>query len=173
MNFTKFKGRKRKLPEVISLEELNKILKVTKKPHHKLAFKLGFLCGLRVSEVVKLRLEDIDYSMKLIRIKQAKGEKDRNVPLPKPLIKSLKDLPIKCGIRALQVAINKKSLKAINRKIHFHTLRHSCATYLLSQKMNIRQVQQLLGHTDISTTSIYLHINPQELKNKFDEIWGK
>jgi len=166
-------SRGRKLPKVISIEEFNELLKYTKKKHHKLAFKLGFLCCLRVSEVVKLKKEDIDMNRGFLFIRQAKGNKDRYVPIPDPIKRSIKQLPIKCGIRALQIAINNKSEKAINKRIHFHTLRHSGATWYLSRGMDIRQVQMFLGHAKLETTAIYLHTNPIQLKKTVDGIWSK
>ena len=97
----------RKLPEIITEEELIEILKQTKKKHHKLAFALGFYEAMRVSEVVNLKPENIDRQLKLIKIKQAKGKKDRNIPISPQIVKGLKNLPIKCVIRALQTAFKK------------------------------------------------------------------
>ena len=82
-----------KLPQVITIEEFGEILKRTKKPKHRLAFKLGMLTGLRISEVVNLKPEDIDFERNYIFIKAGKGEKDRYIPIPKPLLKDLKNLP--------------------------------------------------------------------------------
>jgi len=160
-----------KLPEVITLKEFEEVLKQTKKPEHKLAFKLGFLCCLRISEVLKLQKEDIDKNRGYLHIRQGKGGKDRMVPIAKPLIKDLKHIPIKIKRRALQHAISKIAQESINKKIHFHTLRHSGATFYLNQGMNLREVQQLLGHSRIDTTTIYTHINPSDLKNKFKSLW--
>ena len=164
--------KQRKLPEVITLEEFEKILKHTKKQDHKLAFKLGFLCCLRISEVLKLQKDDVDKGRGYLFIRQAKGKKDRYVPIPKPLIKDLKHLPIKIKRRALQHAINRISQEVIEKRIHFHTLRHSGATYYLSQGMNLVEVQRLLGHSRIDTTTLYTHISPTDLKNRFSELWG-
>ena len=161
---------KRKIPETITEEEFLQILKHTKKKHHRLAFILGFYACMRVSEIVKLRPEDVDKGQKLIRIKQAKGGKDRNIPLPPQAVRGLKYLPIKCGVRALEKAINRISEKAIGRKIKFHTLRHSGATYYLNKKKwDLRSVQVLLGHSRITTTEIYTHVKPEDLIEKMWE----
>lgn len=160
-----------KLPEVITIEEFNNILIHTKRPHHKLAFKLAFLCGMRVREVINLMPEDIDKGRRLIFIRQSKGKKDRYVPLAKPLERDLKALPVKCGVRALEMAIKNIAKKSINKNIHFHTLRHSSATFYLSQGMSLPELQLFLGHARINTTMIYLHVNPQDLIKKFDSIW--
>lgn len=162
----------RRLPVVLSLEEFNSILKIVKNPEYKIAFKLGFLCGLRVSEIVNLQKEHIDLDRGLIYIKEGKGEKDRYVPIPEPLRKDLKIIPLTIGIRALQIAFKKAAKKAgITKDIHFHSLRHSAGTYYLNQGMSLRQVQTLLGHSRVTTTEIYTHVTPDDLKNKMGEIW--
>lgn len=156
-----------KIPDVITEEEIIKILRAVRKQHHKLAFVLGFFGAMRVSEIVKLQPEDVDRGQKIIRIKQAKGNKDRNIPLPPQAVRGLKHLPIKCGVRALEIAIKYYGAKAIKKDIHFHTLRHSGATYYLNKKgWNTRQVQQLLGHARITTTELYTHVTPQDLIKK-------
>src|SRR3989344_1148076 len=123
-----------RLPEVITEEELIKILEATKKPHHRLAFALGFYCCLRVSEIVKLRPENVDKGTKLLHIKQAKGSKDRNIPISPKVIKGLKYLPIKCGIRALQIKFKEKGKEVLNKDLHFHCLRHSAITHYITKK---------------------------------------
>lgn len=154
----------RKIPEVIEEKEFIKILRATKKKHHRLAFILGFYGCMRVSEIINLRPENIDRGQRIIRIKQAKGNKDRNIPIPKQAIRGLSHLPLKCGIRSLQIAIKNYGKKVLNKNIHFHTLRHSGAThYLNKKKWNTRQVQQLLGHSKIQTTEIYTHVTPEVL----------
>ncbi len=168
----------RKIPETITEEELIKILNKTKRNNHKLAFLLGFYQAMRVSEVVKLQPENVDKQQHIIKIKQAKGSKDRNIPIIKPLKinktsiqYALNKLPVKCGVRALEIAINRMSEMAIGKKIKFHTLRHSGATWLLNKKKwDIRQVQRFLGHSKLQTTEIYCHVNPQDL---VDLEWGE
>ena len=160
-----------KIPEVITEEEFLKLLRATKKKHHKIAFILGFYGCMRISEIVKLKPENIDRGQKLIRIKQAKGNKDRNIPLPPQAVRGLSHLPLKCGVRALQIAYRSYSMKVIKKDTHFHTLRHSGATfYLNKKKWSTRQVQQLLGHSKIQTTEIYTHVTPQVL---IDKMWGE
>lgn len=155
----------RKLPETITENELIEVIKITRKKQHKLAFMLGFYEGLRVSEVVKLLPDNIDYEQHLIRIKQAKGSKDRNIPIAPEIIRKLNILPIGCGVRALEIAFKKYcKLAGLTKDLHFHSLRHSCATRLLNEKQwNIRQVQQFLGHERLDTTMIYTHVSPNDL----------
>lgn len=165
----KDENKKRVIPDTITEDELIQILKATKKQHHKLAFALGFYQAMRVSEIVNLKLENIDKGQKLIKIRQAKGGKDRNIPISPAVISGLKHLPIKCKIRALQIAFKNKGDEILNKNIHFHTLRHSGATYYLTKKKwDLRSVQVFLGHSRIATTEIYTHINPQDL---VDKMW--
>lgn len=158
-----------KLPETINEDELLKILKSCRKKHHRAAFILGFYGCMRVSEVINLKPENIDRGQRLIRIKQAKGKKDRNIPLPPQATRALSYIPIGCSIRALQIAIKKYGKKILNRDIHFHSLRHSGASYYLNKKKwSTRQVQILLGHSKVTTTEIYTHVTPQVL---IDKMW--
>jgi integrase len=155
---------KRVLPEVITEEDLKKILEVTKKKHHKLAFAMGFYECMRVSEIIKLTSEDINKDQRLIYIKQAKGHKDRHIPIAPEIMNGLKYLPIKCGIRSLQVAFNKYSLMALNRRLNFHILRHSGISFYVNvRKLSSLQVQRLAGHSRITMTEIYTHVSPQDL----------
>lgn len=162
-----------KLPKTISEEELIQVLQSTKKDQHKLAFMLGFYQGMRVSEVVNLKPENVDKAQHIIHIKEAKGKKDRDIPIVKPLkmneqtmLRALTKLPIDCGVRALEIAFKSISRGVLNKDVHFHTLRHSSATWLLNKKKwDMRQVQRFLGHSKIQTTEIYTHINPQDLVN--------
>ena len=159
----------RKIPETISEKEFLQILKVTKKPHHRIAFLLGFYGAMRVSEIVNLKQEHIDRGQRIIRIKQGKGNKDRNIPLPPQAVRGLSHIPIPCGIRALQIAVKAKAKKALGVNFKFHGLRHSGASFYLNEKgWSTRQVQVLLGHSKVSTTEIYLHVTPTVL---IDKMW--
>ena len=159
-----------RLPEVISESELLEILKATKKPHHQIAFALGFYCCLRISEVTNLKSEDVDKQLKLLKIKQGKGSRDRNIPIAPEVMKGLKHLPIKCGIRALQIKFKQKGKEVLNKDLHFHCLRHSGIThYLVKKHWSSLEVQRLAGHSKITTTQIYTHINPADLVNRMWE----
>ena len=163
-------NKKMKLPETIQEDELIKLLEATKKPHHKIAFALGFYECMRVGEIVKLQQEDIDKNLKLIWIKQAKGHKDRKIPIAPEVMKGLKHIPINCGIRALQIKFKELSKQILNKDLHFHCLRHSGITfYLTKKKWSSLEVMRLAGHSKISTTQIYTHINPQDLVNRMWE----
>lgn len=168
----------RKIPDTVTEEELIKIVKTKSiKKHHKVAFLLGFYQSLRVSEVVKLQPDHIKIKEHLIQIKQGKGRKDRDITIIKPLkmkpltvVYALNHLPIGCGVRALEIAFKGYAKSVLKKDLHFHTLRHSGATWLLNKKKwDIRKVQQFLGHADIKTTQIYTHVGSQDL---VDLEWG-
>lgn len=167
-----FRKMRRKIPETLTEEEFLQVIKATKKLHHKVAFSLGFYQGMRISEIVKLKVEDIDKGQKIIRIKQGKGGKDRNIPILKEMWKGLKHIPVSCGVRALQIAFKNAVKKAkVNKDLHFHCLRHSCGTWLLNVKgWDTRLVQQFLGHAKLDTTQIYTHVTPKDL---VDKVWGE
>ncbi len=161
----------RKIPETITEEELVEILKKTKKNYYKLCYLLGFYQAMRLGEIINLKPEHIDKSQHLIKIKQGKGSKDRNIPIIKPkllnernVLNSLKYLPIGRKRGAVQKAFKKIAKEVLGKDMHIHQLRHSGATWLLNKKKwDIRQVQRFLGHSKIQTTEIYTHVNPQDL----------
>ena len=144
--------------------------------HHKVAFMLGFESGLRISEIVNLKKQDFDLGNKQVRINMGKNSKDRIVSLPlswQP--QHINYIPLKCKQRALQKAFIKSAietgLKDKKPKIHFHSLRHGFATEALRSGVDLYTISKLLGHEDISTTTIYAHLCPEdaikELRNKF------
>ena len=164
--------RGRKLPIVLSREEIMKMLEMAANPKHALVLSLLYYAGLRLSEARKLRWEDIDEKRKIIHIKDAKGSKDRVVFLHKNLLSALnasgkKDKEYvllsergnKYTERSIQEIVKAASKKAaIRKKITPHTLRHSFATHLLEGGADIRHIQELLGHANLQTTQIYTHI---------------
>jgi len=155
------------IPEIISEQELIKILSETKNLNHRTAFIFGFYEGMRVSEIVNLKPEHIDKGQKLIRIKSGKGNKDRNIPIAPEVMPYLKHIPLTCGIRTLEIAFKSKGKKILNKNIHFHTLRHSSASHYLNvKKWDLRSVQVFLGHSRVATTEIYTHVSPMDLIRK-------
>ena len=159
----------RKIPDTITEEELLKLIKAITKPKKKLAYMLGFYQCMRISEVINLKPENIDMQRKIIMIKEAKGKKDRNIPIAPEISRGLRHLPIGVKIRALQHSFKKLGKEILEKDLHFHTLRHSGATHYLNvKKWNLRVVQQFLGHSDLSTTQIYTHITPEEMMK---EMW--
>ncbi len=172
------KAKAKPLPIEVNQDEYVKIINNTKHMHHKIAFMLAFESGLRISEVVNLKKTDFDFGNKQIRINMGKNSKDRVVSLPlswKP--QHIKYIPLKCKQRALQKAfINSAEitgLKARKPKVHFHSLRHGFATECIRSGMDITTVSGLLGHEDVSTTSIYINLCPAERIAQYRNKFGK
>jgi len=165
----------RKLPKVLSEQEFTKIMEATSKSHHRLAFKLAFLCGLRITEIINLKPENFDRNRRLIFIEQGKWHKDRYVPYPVKFIKDkeiINLIPLKCKQRALQIVFKDKLKAATGRTdLHFHNLRHSFATMLLGKKVPLNEVQMWMGHNNIQTTMIYSHVSPEVALSNYEKLW--
>lgn len=166
----------KKLPIAITNEEFAKLIQNTKYPHWKVAFVLGFGAGMRISEVVKLEPRDINMQEKSMFIRQAKGSKDRIVPMPKGFMpKHIKFLPMKCGARALQTAFKKTCVAAglmeNKPELHFHSLRHGFANQCVGNGMPIHHLRTLMGHSNISTTNVYLELNPKNALKSYEEFF--
>ena len=166
----------KKLPVAIDEEEFTELIKHTKKAHHRLAFLLGFASGLRVSEITKLEPRDVILNERKIFIRQAKGSKDRIVPVPIGFkTKQLDLLPIKCSIRALQIAFKRaaKSSGLLETKptAHFHSLRHGFASNAVKKGIPLHDVRTLMGHSNISTTNVYLELNPTQALKNYEELF--
>jgi integrase/recombinase XerD len=172
--------RNKTIPEVLTLEEVKKLIDAVQNPKHRLLVKLMYGCGLRVSEVVNLRKNDFDLDEGLIHVRLSKGRKDRFVKIPDSMKSDLGayskitygDLLFPSGrggklsTKSVQLIVQNSSKKAgIEKAVHPHTLRHSFATHLLEQGTDIRIIQKLLGHSDIKTTQIYLSVSNQLVKN--------
>jgi len=174
----------RKIPITITEEELILILNAEEDIKKRLCYAIMFYQAMRVGEVISLGPEHIDRQSLMIHIKEAKGMKDRDVPIAlffaKPgeqrasglrgLSIKLSSLPINYSIRTIERSLKALSLKVLNKDIHPHSLRHSGAShYLNKKKWDIRQLQRFLGHSKITTTEIYTHVSPQDLFNKMWE----
>ena len=163
------------LPVVFSQAEVRLILKTPKKLKHQVLFAVTYDCGLRISEVINLQITDVDFDRKRVHVRQSKHKKDRYVPISPLTIKGIKDYLYssnpkgwlfngkirggqisRAGTRhAFRACINKAK---IEKKVCIHTLRHSYATHLLELGLDIVSVKNQLGHADIATTMMYLHI---------------
>ncbi len=177
----KFSKISKKLPIVLSHSEIEKILNCIKNKKHKLIIALAYGAGLRISEIINLKIQDIDFEQFTIHLKETKGKKDRITILPEKLKLDLLKLIAgkdgknyvfesnhggKLNIRSAQ-SIFERALKSANIKkpATFHSLRHSFATHLLENGVDIRYVQELLGHANIRTTQIYTKVTNPSLKN--------
>lgn len=170
----------KKLPHVFTEEEVMRILSSIKNLKHKCIILAIYSAGLRLSEVLNLRISDIHSKENCILIRDAKGNKDRYTLLSEKLLISLRDYYIAYRPSfwlfegANGAAYSKSSVQAIfkraliaakiNKNGTIHTLRHSFATHLLERGVNLRYIQSLLGHNSIKTTEIYTHISKQNLK---------
>ena len=180
----KFAKRSKKLPVVLSRTEIEKIIRATDNAKYRLMISLEYACGLRVSEVVHLKVADLDIEELVMHIKGAKGKKDRIGVLPEKSKDDLRNIiagknaknandylfPSNRGGRltttSLQKMFRKSLAKAkITKPATFHSLRHSFATHLLENGTDVRYVQELLGHTNIRTTQIYAQVTNPKLRN--------
>jgi integrase/recombinase XerD len=182
----KQKRKAKRIYEGLSEDEFAKLLDITKKPHHKLAFLLAYGSGLRISEVVNLQKTDIDLKSNKLFVRQGKGSKDRVVNIPKQMKdKYIENLPFKITQRALEAIFLRNSLKAgINKiiayydangkqipiyKYHFHSLRHSYALRALEKGVPTNMLQALLGHESLATTDRYTKVNQTDAIAKIME----
>ncbi len=171
--------RQKKLPTILSTDEIKRMIEVTRNIKHRTIISLTYSAGLRMSEIIGLRLNDIDSSRMVIQIVQAKGFKDRAVTLsPKVLILLRKyflaykpktylfegQVGCKYSSESIGKVIKKAASRAgIRKRISTHTLRHSYATHLLEAGVDLRYIQVLLGHSSSRTTEIYTHVSNRSL----------
>lgn len=171
---------KKTTPVVLTKQEIDTLFSAVTNIKHKLILKLYYSSGLRLSEATHLRKKDLDFNENVIWIRNGKGGKDRMSILSKSLSIELENYcqyknkddfvftnkngdPI--GERIIQYAMQKaKDKSKIQKDVHIHSLRHSFATHLLESGVDIRKIQELLGHSDLSTTQIYTTISNAELK---------
>ena len=173
--------KEKKIPAVLSKEEIKKLFSALSNKKSRLMISLIYACGFRVSELIHLKLNDLDFAEKIGQARQAKGKKDRIFNIPEFLFEDLKKQAEKqkaeekeflfsgpngpLSSRNLQKIVKNAAWKAgIDKKVSCHTLRHSFATHLLESGTDIRMIQELLGHSSISTTEIYTHISTEGLK---------
>lgn len=181
----------KKLPKVMSIQEIETILNQNLNKLEKVILELLYGCGLRVSELVNLKINDYDLNAKYLTA-YGKGSKERMVPLGSKAIQAIKNylperdyLLQKYRLDTKQLLIHEHGRKitrqdvynfihAQGQKIHKtispHTLRHSFATHLLENGADLRVVQELLGHSDVSTTQLYTHISKKRLKEVYFAI---
>ena len=168
--------KEKKLPKVIDndfiLEKISKIENLK----HKAILSITYSVGLRVSEVINLKIEDIDSKRMVIHIKNAKGKKDRIVPLSENILTLLRNYfkeyrpkeYLFNGQNSLQyssTSCNKIVKKYLGKECHMHILRHSCFTHLLESGVDLRIIQEIAGHSSSKTTEIYTHVS-KKLLNK-------
>jgi site-specific recombinase XerD len=181
VNHTQFVREPRKLPVVLSPEEVARLLGAAPGLKYKAALSVAYGAGLRVCEVVALKVSDIDSKRMVIRVEQGKGRKDRYVMLSPHLLELLRawwkatrpqgwlfpgrDRVQPMTTRQLNRACHAAAQMAkINKRVSLHTLRHSFATHLLEQNIDIRVIQVLLGHAKLDTTALYARVATKTIR---------
>lgn len=186
--FVKMK-RPNSLPNILTVDEIREIINSITNLKHRAIISTIYSCGLRISEAVNLKINDIDSSAMTVKIVNAKGRNDRIVMLSEKLLFLLREYfkeykpkiylfegqkGEQYSTRSIQQIFNNAAKKVgIKKKVTVHSLRHSFASHLLDNGTDIRFIQELLGHKHLSTTQIYTHINPvsvKRIKSPFDNI---
>lgn len=178
--------RHQKIPTILSQKEVRDILEKVKVQDYRICLKLIYACGLRIGEAVKIKIADIDGERKILTVRSGKGNKDRAVPIPERMLMILREywkihhnqkilFPKRksknetdfdrlktdnhIALRTVQNAMRLALLETeITKKATPHTLRHSFATHLLEEGINLRALQSYLGHKSLRATQIYIHL---------------
>ncbi len=164
--------RDKKMPVVLTKDEIKIMIESARNKKSKLIIKFLYSTGLRVSELVNVKKNDIEIKEKIGWVRKGKGNKDRIFILPESLTEELNeimkaesDILFPVTTRAIQKIVKNTLRRAkITKKVSPHTLRHSYATHLLESGVDIRKIQELLGHSNLQTTQIYTHVSTEELK---------
>lgn len=178
------------LPEILSRQEINRMIERTPNPKHKAVLAVLYSSGMRREELLNLRLSDIDSTRMVIRINKGKGNKSRDTLLAGNALKLLRDYyscswpkpqtyvfeswgPGQQYSAASVLKIVKRAAQkaGIKKRVHPHSLRHAFATHMLEQGSNLKLIQKLLGHSSLGSTMVYLHmaaIDPS-VKSPFDQ----
>lgn len=178
-----------KVPTVLTSEEVKRMIGETDNDKHRLILEFLYSTGVRLSECVDMKVSDLELDEGIGWVRGGKGSKDRMVLLSDKLVHDIenyleeRDADSDClflgrdgkiSKRAVQKLVKKAAERAqIDKNVSVHTLRHSFATHLLESGTNIRKIQKLLGHSDLSTTQIYTSVSKKELKkvkNPLDEV---
>ena len=174
--------RDRKLPTVLGRDEVRQLLAHIRRPEARMSAVMMYACGLRVSEAIHLRIQDLDSRRMVVCVRNGKGNRDRYVPLPQRTLQLLRAywrehrpghwlFPDRSGSKPIRRETVRQCIQAaapdcrITKPIGCHTLRHSYATHLLEDGVDLRAIQALLGHRSIRSTIGYLHLTQKAMKN--------
>ncbi len=177
-----FLKRPKRVPEVLTKNEVQKLITAASNTKHRLIIETIYGCGLRVSEAAKLKKDDVRFEEGILFVRQGKGNKDRVVSLPSTLSKRLESYILlrndensyvfdsarrgRLTEATIEKIVNKAaSIAGIIKNVHPHILRHSYATHLLENGTDIHIIQKLLGHSDVRTTEMYTHVSTALIKN--------
>jgi site-specific recombinase XerD len=184
--------RRRKLPAVLSVEEVRSVLKQLRVARIRTCMTVIYSCGLRLMEGTHLAAPDIDSDRMLLRVESGKGDKDRYVPLPSRTLSLLRDywrserpetvlFPSAAGVGCVNPRTVQRAMKlavaecGIKKNATVHTLRHSYATHLLERGVPLPVIQELLGHRSVRTTLLYTHLTEPSIcrvRETIDELMG-
>ncbi len=173
--------KERRIPAVLTKEEVKQLIESVSSNKSRLMISMLYACGFRVSELVNLKIIDLEFNENIGHARQAKGKKDRIFNIPQFLLSSIKEVAErqrslgreylftgpkgKLSSRNLQKIVKRAAINAgIQKEVHPHTLRHSFATHLLENGTDIRFIQTLLGHSSLSTTELYTHVSTEQIK---------
>jgi site-specific recombinase XerD len=185
--------KEKRLPAILDISEVQRLFEVVSNFKHRTILMTVYAAGLRVSEVVNLKVTDIDSKRMQIRVEQGKGKKDRYTLLSEVNLEMLRlywqmyrpktwlfpsyNHDIHISIHAVQKVFERAKQKAgIQKKVSVHSLRHSFATHLLESGADIFYIQQLLGHASVKTTTVYIHLRNQnalKITSPLDQLYGK
>lgn len=179
--------RERRLPRYLEPGEVARMVEACSSLRDRVIILLLFTTGLRVSELVSLRKDDVDLEKRSIRVK-GKGGKERVVYFPEALVPLLKEymerlpgdseylFPSAEGhmhYTTVERIVKRAAVSAgLKKKVTPHVLRHSFATHSLAMGLDIREIQELLGHSSLSTTQVYAHVSRERLRRDYDKVWG-
>jgi site-specific recombinase XerD len=187
LNLIRAQKRKR-LPVVLSTEEVRKLLSLVKIPRNRVCLSTIYSCGLRISEAINLNVGDIDSDRMVIEVRNSKGGRDRYVPLPRRTLDLLRKYWIKSRSKSwlfpssvyptkhISVSAMQRCFKnvleesSIKKHATVHSLRHSFATHLLENDIDIRVIQGILGHKNPKSTVIYTHLTQKVVKKLHNTI---
>lgn len=185
--FIPYCKKSKKLPIVLSPDEIQKMFTACENLKHRAIFSLMYACGLRVSEVVNMKIVDVDSSRMIINIIQGKGKKDRQVMLPAQLITILREYfkqyrpkaylfngqsSLQYSSRSINEFLKAIAIKAgvDNKRIHAHLVRHCTFTHMLENGVGLSIIQKVAGHSDIRTTQGYTHISSNLIRTTFSPL---
>jgi site-specific recombinase XerD len=174
-------SKREKLPTVLTIEEVRKILRLVKSIRNRMCLTTIYSCGLRISEATNLQINDIDSKRMVVRIQMGKGGKDRYSPLPSRTLKLLREywlmirskswlFPSASGLGHISnttIALCFKKVlweSGVSKPASVHTLRHSYATHLLENGVDLQHIQRILGHKSPKSTIIYTHLTQKGIK---------
>jgi len=184
--------KKRRLPQILTIDQVFDLAFAMPDEEYKLMVIVTFHLALRREELITLRIDNFDWDGWLndqtkhgiVRI-YGKGNKQRNLPVPCEIMKALREFInvklaknpertnlFKKGRRVWSDTLNKTALTVLNRKVNPHLLRHSCASHLREQGLDLKEIQEFLGHESIATTQLYTYVKPTELNRKVIEAFG-